>query len=85
MMDVDLTFFLVIAAGVLDGVFQYFWVSTYFSVGIPIFAKTITATSVDELNRCELLTFKDARDGRILIRQKKYGIVRYAFFMDSLR
>ncbi|WP_147307012.1 hypothetical protein [Roseateles depolymerans] len=81
----DSLFFWMIVIGVVEGVIQYFWIAPYFKVGIPILMVRVPENLGGSKDGIELLKFFSNNGGDILVRQKKYGAARFAYFHGVLK
>ncbi len=81
----DMLFFAAILTGLLEGLAQYLWIPLYFNFGVPILVAQLPVFNQEMIQKRELLTLKAVGRGRFLVRQKHYGIARYAYCHGVVR
>lgn len=75
-----LLFCLAILTALVEGAAQHFWLPAYFKFGVPIFIARIPERLDDASRHSRPLTRQSESGGRVLIRPRRYGISRDAWF-----
>lgn len=75
-----LLFCLAILTALVEGAAQHFWLPAYFKFGVPIFIARIPEGLDDASGHSRPFTCQSESGGKVLIRQRRYGISRDAWF-----
>lgn len=75
-----LLFCLAILMALVEGAAQHFWLPAYFKFGVPIFIAQVPEGLDDASGHSRPFTRHSESDGKVLIRQRRYGISRDAWF-----
>jgi hypothetical protein len=81
----DALFFFTIVVAIAEGLAQFAWLAAYFRFGIPILIAPLSGPVPKSRYTDISVEIKPFGDGDFLVRQRKYGLARYAFFHGVAR